>query len=311
MRRIKISALILAFIFILPLLTGCQSDENEFRFVFLTDIHCQQKLGAVEGFKAAIEAVNLLDPRPDFVVTGGDLVFDVLATGYEHADSLYNLYAELIQEFNMPVYNTIGNHEIFGWYPNSGVDAKHPEFGKKMFANRLGDGRTYRSFDHKGWHFVLLDAMQMTPERNYRGEIDLNQMKWLEKDLSEIESDQPVVLVTHIPFYSIFLQYRNGPMTQNSERLVVTNAHEVNRICDPYNLKAVLQGHLHTVEEINYYGVKYITAGAVSGSWWQGPRFEFPEGFAVIDVSGDELTWHYEDYGWDAGKYAEAKNESN
>ena len=59
---------------------------------------------------------------------------------------LYKLYLETEEKFNMPVYNTLGNHEIFGIYKESGVSSDHPEYGEKMFEKRIGE--SYYSFDH-------------------------------------------------------------------------------------------------------------------------------------------------------------------
>ncbi len=77
---------------------------DEITFVFMTDIHIQPERNAIEGFKKAIQKVNEL--KPDFVITGGDLIMDALAVNYERADSLYNLYKETIKLLKAPVYNT-------------------------------------------------------------------------------------------------------------------------------------------------------------------------------------------------------------
>lgn len=284
----------------------CSIDNEKsttFRFVFMTDIHVQPERGAIEGFKTAIKTVNSLNPESKFVITGGDLIFDALSQGFGRADSLYKLYIEASTLFKMPVYNTIGNHEIFGLYPKSNIDPSHPEYGKKMFAHRLGKGKTYRSFDYKNWHFILLDAITMTPERTYIGEVDSLQLEWLKQDLEKVGTERPVVIATHIPFYTIFSQYKNGPTTPNSKALVVVNAHEVSKICEKYNLKLVLQGHLHTVEDIYYHNVHYLVGGAVSGAWWKGSHDGFPEGFVVVDVDGDQFSWTYQTFGWEAENY--------
>ena len=55
-------------------------EEESFTFAFLTDIHLQPERNATEGFRAAIAEVNVL--KPDFVITGGDLVMDVLGVSY-------------------------------------------------------------------------------------------------------------------------------------------------------------------------------------------------------------------------------------
>ena len=85
----------------------------------MTDIHVQPENRAAEGFRKAIDKVNLLNP--DFVITGGDLIMDALGQTKSRSDSLYNLYQDLMTLFKMPVYNTLGNHEVFGLYEKSGI----------------------------------------------------------------------------------------------------------------------------------------------------------------------------------------------
>ena len=300
----KLSLFVILFIFCHALVWSADTTKtNSFRFVFMTDIHIQPERGAIEGFKAAINAVNALKPKPAFVITGGDLIMDALAQGYGRADSLYKLYIETEKLFQMPVYNTIGNHEIFGLYKQSNIEPSHLEYGKKMYANRLGEGKTYRSFDFKNWHFVLLDAMGMTPERKYIGHVDSTQLKWLKQDLETTGAERPLIIVTHIPFYTIYSQYLNGPTAEVNKALIVVNAHEISKVCEDYNLKLVLQGHLHTVEEIFYRDVRYIIGGSVCGAWWKGAHQGFAEGFVVVDIEGDSFSWKYHTFGWDAEKY--------
>lgn len=49
------------------------SAQSSFEFVFMTDIHIRPDMNAPKGFQMAIDAVNQLNP--DFVLTGGDLIF--------------------------------------------------------------------------------------------------------------------------------------------------------------------------------------------------------------------------------------------
>ena len=300
--QFKLLTLLLIFI-VFSFSCSDTKDSTSFRFVFMTDIHIQPERGGVEGFKAAIEKVNSLKPKPEFVITGGDLIMDAAQQGYERADSLYNLYVKVSKLFEMPVYNTIGNHDIFGLYTKSNVATSHPEWGKKIFSTRLGNGESYRSFDYGNWHFILLDGMEITSERKYIGKIDSAQLAWLKSDLEKIGTERPIVIVTHIPFYTIFLQYREGPMTPNRKESVIVNAHEVSKLCKDYNLKLVLQGHVHTVEDICYRDVHYIIGGAVCGDWWRGTYLGFPEGFVVVDVNSDNFTWEYTTFDWNADIY--------
>jgi 3',5'-cyclic-AMP phosphodiesterase len=289
---------LLIFVSFFILISSCQTEkaEDSFRFVFMTDIHVQPDLKGDEGFKQAIAKVNQL--KPDFVITGGDLVFDALRQSHERATQLYDMYIDVCTEFNMPVYNTLGNHEVFGLYEKSGVSPEHKEYGKKMYKRRTGYENTYYSFDHKGWHFMILDDIGFTEDRQYIAEIDSVQLEWIKDDLKQISRKTPIVISVHIPFVSIGEQMRSGGTAALSPAIALSNSHKILALFESYNLKLVLQGHLHIVEDIIYQDIHYITAGAVSGKWWKGPLARFSEGFAVIDVKENDFSWKYETFGW-------------
>lgn len=270
------------------------SSADSFTFVFCTDIHVQPERNAVQGFTQAIDTINKL--KPSFVLTGGDLIMDALGQTYGRADSLYNLYQEITKKFQMPVYNTIGNHEIYGIYKKSGADPSHPEFGEKMFEKRLG--KSYYSFGYGGWKFMVLNSIEDTKQSKYVGLIDKDQIDWIKDELSKTDSKTPIVISTHIPFMTIFAQKYESSTTPNDSALVVVNSKEVLDLFKGYNLKLVLQGHLHTVEDIYVDGVHFITGGSVAAAWWKGPNLGFEEGFMYISVNGDTFDWKYVDYGW-------------
>jgi 3',5'-cyclic AMP phosphodiesterase CpdA len=274
---------------------SCKQASHDFSFAFLTDIHLQPELNALEGYKKAIKTVNEL--KPDFVITGGDQIMDALGVTYERAEMLYDLYIETTQELDMPVYNTLGNHDIFGLSAGSGVDPSHPEYYKKLFQNKVGI--TYQSFDHQGWHFMIIDSIDKTVDRTYLGRVDAEQMAWIAEDLKNIGKETPIVLATHIPFISIIRQIRVGSTEANSEGWVIVNSKEVLELFQGYKLKLVLQGHLHSLEEINVGGIKFLTGGAVSSNWWEGQYYGLEEGFVMIKIKEDALEWEYIDFGWE------------
>ncbi len=288
-------------VIVLGLMAGCTAEKHkrDFSFVFMTDIHVEPERHAEEGLSQAIRKVNDLDP--DFVVTGGDLVFDALGQNYGRADSLFAIYNKLSKDFRMPVYNTIGNHEIFGLYEKSGVSPDHPEYGRKMALNRLNLDKTYRSFDRDGWHFMLLDGIGFTPDRHYYGHIDSLQMTWIREDLKTVDAATPIAVSTHIPVMSLMAQADKGGLASLSSYDALDNGAELMNLFEGHNLRLVLQGHLHVVEEMVWKNTTFITGGAVSASWWRGPNDGFPEGFVVINADRDgQFDWHYESYGWDA-----------
>ncbi len=289
---------------LLLILTGCQApkakapktEEDGFSFAFLTDIHLQPEKNAVLGFRQAIDTLNKLDP--DFIITGGDLVMDALDQTYGRVDSLYTLYKEVSGELNMPVYNAVGNHEVYGWHRDEEGIESNPQFGKKMYESEMGE--RFYSFDHKNWHFIILDAIYRSEEGHYIGKIDLEQVEWLKGDLEKTDKNTPIAITVHIPFITSRTQLSQGSLAANSEGGVITNSLEVLRLFSDYNLKLVLQGHLHYNEEL-FVGnkVHFITGGAVSGRWWSNKPGEHPEeGFQMIHVKGDELQSEYIDFGW-------------
>jgi len=267
-----------------------------FSFAFLTDIHLQPERDAINGFNKAIERVNKLNP--DFVVTGGDLIMDALGVSFERADSLYTIYDSMLQLFHMPVYNTLGNHEVFGLYEKSGISPDHPAYGKKMYEKYLG--QRYYSFDYSNWHFMVLDNIGYTPQREYIGEVDSVQMEWIKLDLATLDSATNIVIVAHIPFVTTFLQYYIDPLEPNGPGLVVTNGKEVLELFEGKNLKLVLQGHTHILEDVYIDGIHFLTGGAVSARWWTGPNYgNLEEGFLILKMFEDRFHWRYIDYGWE------------
>ena len=288
---------LLLILLIVNLSNSCKKAPEEktgFSFAFLTDIHVQPETRATEGFKAAIAKVNQL--KPDFVITGGDLIMDALAQTHGRADSLYDLYVETSLGFKMPVHNTMGNHEVFGYYEQSGVDSSHPLYGDKMFIDKLG--KRYYVFEFNGWRFYILDSIDEWEEGGYYGYVDQEQLDWLKEDLAGVDPETPLVISVHIPLISVFTQLDVGSTAPNGRGSVVTNSKELLDLFREHNLKLVLQGHLHSCEDIFVNGTHFITGGAVSGGWWKGAHRGFEEGFLMVNVSGDEIETEYIDYGW-------------
>lgn len=271
-----------------------EKPANEFSFVFMTDIHVQPEKNAEAGFRAAITRVNELNPG--FVITGGDLVMDCLGQSYGRADTLYNIYTLMLKEFKMPVYNTIGNHEHYGWYAESGADTNNPEYGEKMFEKRIGP--RYQRIDHKGWVFLILDSVVKDGKGGYEGGIDTEQIQWIKNQLTNIAPETPIVISLHIPLLTTEAQILRGATAANEPGEVVVNSREVLGLFQNHNLKLVLQGHLHYYETLYVFGTNYVTGGAVSAAWWEGPYLGTEEGFLLLKVSGNSVSWEYIDYGW-------------
>lgn len=271
----------------------------KFRFVHLTDLHIQPELGAAEGIKLAFRKVLSLRPRPAFVLLGGDLLMDLLAVDQGRAEVQVRLLQEALKPLEMPCYYSVGNHDVYGWTRRS-ASKDEPGYGKAMFAERIVRGPLYTAFDHGGWRFYMLDSIQ--PAANgWKAGIDDAQLEWLAGDLAGAPADQPKVMVTHVPVATAFAQFTQSATAAAPDSLIVANGKAVCDLARKHNVRLVLQGHTHVVEDIAYANTRYITSGAVSGNWWRGKRLGiFSEGFSVFDVDGSRLNWQYVEYGWKA-----------
>lgn len=267
------------------------SRKTSFTFAFLTDIHLKPEMDAPVGFQMAIDKVNAL--RPDFVISGGDQVFDVMRGNQSRGDSLFTLYVEMCKGFDMPVYNTVGNHDLFGIYEESPEDENHPDYKYGMYERYLG--KTYYSFDHKGWHFIVLNSLDITDSKRYKAAFNQEQLEWLEDDLVKVSAETPIIVVTHIPIITARPQITGSSQGQN-----VQDAAEVMALMENHNLKLILQGHIHWKEygQVNdrFY---YITGGSIAGNGWKGRRHNTKEGFVLVKVDGEDFSWEYIDHGWE------------
>jgi 3',5'-cyclic AMP phosphodiesterase CpdA len=290
----------------LPVSTAAQSPKPAapFRFAFLPCIHFRFDLGSPEGLGKALEAVGGLDPAPDFLLTGGDICHNLrdesLESSARRADAFTALWGS---KTNKPTYHCFGNHDLAAW--NDKGAAGDPHYGKKLLLRKLGMASPYHSFDHQGWHFVVLDYLKENGPGDFSPEISAAQLAWLKDDIAR-HRDRPTVVVTHAPLIAAFEALSDRGLQREEGRMapfgrVVSNLPQVMEAIDGGSVRAFLSGHLHTVEEIRYRGMRFVNSGSVSGHQWNGPRLGFPEGFGVFDCRADgTFDFDYRSYGWTA-----------
>jgi Icc protein len=276
---------------------------GSFQFLYFTDTHIQPELNAAEGCRMCF--ARMVHEPVSFAICGGDLVFDALAVDRTRAHMLWDLYQQTSSSLHVPVHYVIGNHDVFGVTPKSGVAPSDPEYGKKAYQDRYG--ATHYSFDYQGWHFVVLDSIGLHPDRTWTGEIGEEQIAWLKADLEKAGTQTPVIVVTHIPLVTGAVNYvpRSDWLQKTPDvgslvnSLMVTDAAQVIDVLLGYNVRAVLQAHTHVNEEIEFRGLRFMTSGAVSGNWWHGVRGGSAEGYSIVTVEADgTVKREYRTYGF-------------
>lgn len=280
-----------------PSVSGRHRPEaGTFDFVFFTDTHIQPELDAAHGCSMCFSKIR--DEKIEFAIQGGDHVFDASAVGSSRAHSLYSLYRDTEKLIDVPVHHVIGNHDIFGVYERSGVPVTEPGQGKALYTELMG--KTYYSFDHKGYHFVILDSIQLTDDRSWEARVDDAQMAWLKADLEALPEGMPVIVSVHCPLVTGALMYGKQDLHHPPahQEVYVSNAYEIIPLLQRFHVLGVLQGHIHINEVITFNGIPYITAGAVSGDWWHGSHLGTPEGYLVVSLTEGKMAWRYETYGF-------------
>ncbi len=285
---------------------GAAGRKRVLRVAHLTDLHIQPEKRAGEGVAACLGFLAKLDPRPDLILTGGDLIMDSFAADDARTRLQWELLTKTLRDHApCPVEHTLGNHDIWGWNKSgSKTTGQEPLWGKQRAIQTLGLSGAYRSFDRGGWHFVVLDSVQ--PEGDgYLGYLDDAQWDWLQKDLKAVPKGRPTLVVSHIPIFSATSILNGGggdKPTTIGYSVMHRDSARVHALMAAHNVKLALSGHTHQLDRVEYAGVTYVCDGAVSGAWWDGKKDRCDEGFGVFDLYEDGGHEHtYVTYGWRAG----------
>ena len=252
-----------------------------FRFAVISDSH----LYSFKDHKFdtqlmdAIEQVNNLPVKPDFVLYGGDIAQDGTMDQLEKGKKiLSNIKSKMVI---IP-----GEHD---WYVDMGTGwnglygANNPESGQRK------GRKEYWSFDHKGVHFVGLNnilvddfwtAQKMTgverqthmsmlegPWGGLWG-IHAEQLAWLKKDLAKQSTDTPIVLFSHAPLWDYYPRWGFG----------TSDGAEIRAMLARFENTFSFHGHVHQTI-YNKIG-NMSSVGAMSTSWpWPYPDVEltFPQ----------------------------------
>jgi 3',5'-cyclic AMP phosphodiesterase CpdA len=245
------------------------------RICFFTDAHVPmpkeddptpaKTLEATDRLKKAFAKANTY--KPQLFVFGGDNVMAVDQGNTEaHTDAQFANWSKQVKE-NVKVkhISVIGNHDI--WVPkeNKPADPKAKAVAAFSMPHR------YYRHDQAGWTFLLLDVFHTSGPSG----LDKEQFAWMESEVKK--TTNPVCLVSHSPFFGPSLQLDGDPLGGKMElrKLLLKNP----------QVKLGLGGHQHWIDRCELDHMTYLTGGAVSGAWWDGPYQEFDPAFLIIDLN--------------------------
>lgn len=237
---------------------NAQTEGNVLKFGMVTDVHYadipdngnRTYNRSLVKLQAFVDTMNRL--KPDFVIELGD--FKDMDTPQIPAKTL--IYLDRAERtfagFKGPRYHVIGNHDM-DCIPKS-------KFLSIVENTGTDQGKSYYSFDMKGFHCVMLDACFDSTGADYNSGLykweDANvpgmELQWLRKDLKK--SRLPSI---------IFIHHR----LDGSGAYFVKNAPAVRRILERHgDVKAVFQGHYHEgyfqcINHIPYYTLKSLVEG--------------------------------------------------
>ena len=165
------------------------ADPHALRFVQVSDSHIGFKgtanTAVEQSFEHAVNQVNALPFRPDFVMHTGDLTH--LSTPAQ-----FDQVKQMMSRLNTSQTLTVpGEHDS--------VDDAGQKYRAAFGAGTAGDG--WYSFDLKGVHFL---ALVNTLSLEKLGHLGAEQLDFIRKDVAKLSSDTPIVVFSHIPLFAMY-----------------------------------------------------------------------------------------------------------
>lgn len=254
--------------------------EDSFTFGYISDSHIQHIKGTDfvrnwdRGLIRAVAETNLLTPRPDFVMFGGDLAQLGTKAELDHG-------AEMLSKLKGKMYCVMGEHD---YYLDLG------EYWSNLF------GPQYYSFNHKGVHFVVLNSiltyddwtfnrwptaeqrmLEMAGLDNPNGSpfmVGNKQREWLRKDLAKLKKNTPIVVFSHSPLQKIYKGWN----------FWTEDAEQVQALLAPFDKVTVLYGHVHQIQYNQIGNISFTSAMATAWPW------PYPQSYAQAQQLLPKLT---------------------
>lgn len=215
--------------------------QGDLTFVQISDSHIGFHLPAnpnpVGTLAESIAKIEALPTQPAFLVHTGDI-------SHLSKPEEWDTAVQVIGEANKQVFYVPGEHDV--------ADAGNG----KAYLERFGkgtQGRGWYSFDAAGVHFVaLVNVFEFNPGFNSAGLAKLGdeQLGWLEKDLAGRSASTPLVVLAHLPLWTVYEEWGWG--TADAGRAL--------GYMKRFGSVTVLNGHIHQIVQKVEGNVTFHTA---------------------------------------------------
>ncbi len=207
-------------------------------FVQISDSHIgfakEANPDSTGTLRAAIARIAALPVRPEFLVHTGDV-------SHLSKPAEFDAAQQLLGERNVgPVHFIPGEHDVLDDTPGA-------SFRERFAKGSQGDG--WYSFDQGGVHFVaLVNVIEL--KAGGLGNLGNAQLEWLEGDLKGRTASTPIVVLAHIPLWTIAADWGWG--TSDGEQAL--------GYLRRFGSVTVLNGHIHQIMQKVEGNISFHTA---------------------------------------------------
>jgi Calcineurin-like phosphoesterase len=210
-----------------------------FTFLQISDSHIGFKAPAnpnpMATLEEAIAKIETLPQKPAFLIHTGDITHLSKAEEFDNAD-------QAIAKTRLDTFYVPGEHDI--------VDADLGKAYLERYGKRLSaKGTGWYSFEQNGVHFVgLVNVANL--KAGGMGTLGAEQLAWLEADLKDRTASTPIVLMAHIPLWTVAENWGWG--TQDAAQALA--------LTKRFGSVTVLNGHIHQIMQKVEGAVTFHTA---------------------------------------------------
>lgn len=288
---------------------GVTAAKGSFSFAHITDVHIYNVNSSEYWVSECLTKIQEHSAKPQLLLNTGDSIMDSIRKDRETSELYWKIWNTTLQRENsLPLYNVLGNHDMWGIRMEKGHPVyKDPMFGKKLGQERAGMEKLYYSFDHGNWHFVMLDSVSpfRTDEGgDWVGKLGDEQFEWLKRDLEATPADRYVVVGSHVPILQVTSMGNIQPTERGTYEIgpkgMMTDARQIIDLFRKHpNVRLCLSGHTHGNDRVTLKGTTYINAGSVCGGKWRLDQKGDRMGYSIVTLHRDgTFDYAYENYGW-------------